>query len=174
MAKRHRDILAKLDPVAVIRYQVTEKDLYTIEKYLSIIQRKLARRGISTWQEIIDFDSPYATSIVIHEIVEFRLLEAKGIQPLKLKPDALQQALVTNIEAHIQAVYEEHLYLQDFINRQYQQFFQVATLVKANRDDAAEVDLQLFLDSDVGVFILEDDQLAAAKQLLEELKGKAR
>ena len=79
---------------------------------------------------------------------------------------------MANIEAHIQAIYEEHLYLQDFINRQYQQFFQVATLVKANRDDEAEVDLQLFLDSDVGVFILEDDKIAAARQLLEELKGQ--
>ena len=27
MAKRHREVLAKLDPVAVIRYQITEKDI---------------------------------------------------------------------------------------------------------------------------------------------------
>jgi len=41
LAKRHREILAKLDPVAVTRYQITEKDLRTIEKYLQIIQRHL-------------------------------------------------------------------------------------------------------------------------------------
>jgi hypothetical protein len=41
LAKRHREILAKLDPVVVTRYQITEKDLRTIEKYLQIIQRHL-------------------------------------------------------------------------------------------------------------------------------------
>lgn len=170
MAKRHREILAKLDPVAVTRYQITGKDLRTIEKYLQIIQRNLA--GVSTWQEIIDFDSPYATSIVVHEIVEIRLLEAKGIQPLKLDTKELQQVNVANIDAHIQAIYEEHHYLQEYINRQYQQFFQVATLVKANRDDEAEIDLQLLLESDVGVFILEDDKVEAARKILAELKGE--
>lgn len=172
MAKRHQEILAKLDPVAVTRYQITEKDLRTIEKYLQIIQRNLV--GVSTWQEIIDFNGPYATSLVVHEIVEIRLLEAKGIQPLKLDTKELQRANVANIEAHIQAIYEEHLYLQDYINRQYRQFFQVATLVKANRDDEAEIDLQLLLESDVGVFILEEAKVEAARKILAELKGETR
>jgi hypothetical protein len=34
LAKRHRDVLAKLDSLAVARYQITEKDLQTIERYL--------------------------------------------------------------------------------------------------------------------------------------------
>ena len=46
MAKRHRDVLAKLDPVAVARYQITEKDIRTIERYLRIIQGDL--HGVST------------------------------------------------------------------------------------------------------------------------------
>lgn len=170
MAKRHHEILAKLDPVAVTRYQITEKDLRTIEKYLQIIQRNLV--GVSTWQEIIDFDGPYATSLVVHEIVEIRLLEAKGIQPLKLGTKELQRVNVANIEAHIQAIYEEHYYLQEYLNRHYQQFFQVATLVKANRDDEAEIDLQLLLESEVGVFILEDNKVEAARKILAELKGE--
>lgn len=170
MAKRHRELLAKLDPVAVTRYQITDKDLRTIEQYLKIIQRNL--EGISTWQEIIDFDSTYATSIVVHEIVEIRLLEARGIQPLQLDTKTLQQVNVANIEAHIQAIYEEHHYLQDYINRHYQQFFQVATLVKANRDDETEIDLQLLLESDVGIFIIEDDKVEAARRILAELKGE--
>jgi hypothetical protein len=113
-------------------------------------------------------------SLVVHEIVEIRLLEAKGIRPLKLDTKELQQVNVANIEAHIQAIYEEHLYLQDYINRQYRQFFQVATLVKANRDDEAEIDLQLLLESDVGVFILEESKIEAARKILAELKGETR
>jgi hypothetical protein len=45
--------------------------------------------GVSLWQEIIDFPSAYATSLVIHELVEIRLLQAKGVDPLKLDADTL-------------------------------------------------------------------------------------
>ena len=57
--------------------------------------------------------------------------------------------------------------------RQYQQLFQVGTLLKVNWDDEEEVDLQLLLDSDVGIVIIEDDKLEAARQILTDLKGEA-
>jgi len=145
LAKRHREVLDKLDPVVVARYQITEKDIRTIERYLKIIQADWEREGVSLWQEIIDFPSGYATSQVVHELVEIRLLQAKGINPLKLRTDALQQTLASNIDAHIQATYEEHVYLQEYIARHHKQLFQVGTLLKANRDDDEEEDLQLLL-----------------------------
>jgi hypothetical protein len=40
VAKSHRDIMTKLDPVAVARFQITEKDLRIIERYVRIIQAK--------------------------------------------------------------------------------------------------------------------------------------
>jgi hypothetical protein len=52
-------------------------------------------------------------SILIHEIVEIRLLKAKGLEPLRQQTEALQRLLAQNIEAHIIATYEEHLYLQE-------------------------------------------------------------
>ncbi len=67
-------------------------------------------KGASLWQEIIDFPSGYATSLVIHELVEIRLLQAKGIAPLKLDTDTLQRTLASNADAHIQAIYDEHTY----------------------------------------------------------------
>jgi hypothetical protein len=50
--------------------------------------------------------------------------------------------LAENIDAHIIGVYEETLYLQEVIGRLFGQKFEVATLLKANRND--ERDLQLF------------------------------
>ena len=170
MAKRHRDILAKLDPVAVARYQITEKDIRTIERYLKIIQAKLV--GVSLWQEIIAFPSAYATSLVVHELVEIRLLQARGIDPLKLKTVVLQQTLANNIDAHIQAILDEHLYLQGYISRHYRQFFQVGTLLKVNRHDVEEKDFQLLLSSDLGVVLVEDEKLEDARRILAELKGE--
>ena len=137
---------------------------------MNIIQGTL--KFASTWQEIIDFPGPYATSIVIHELVEITHLLDKNPKLLKLKTQALQQFLGANVTAHVMAIYEEHVFLQEYIGRMYQQQFQVATLIKANR--RANNDLQLFLESDVGVFILNEDQVEAARQILAELKGETR
>lgn len=105
-------------------------------------------------------------------MVEIRLLQAQGIDPLKLSTIALQQTLVSNIDAHIQATYDEHVYLQEYIAQHYQQAFQVGTLLKVNRADEQEEDLQLLLSSNVGVVIIEDDKLTAARQIIAELKGQ--
>lgn len=166
MAKQHRDVLAKLDPLAVARYQLAEQDIRTIERYLKIIQADLY--GASTWQEILDFDGPYATSIIIHEIVEIRRLQAAGVQPFQLKTKTLRAALAEHKTAHVVALYEEHLFLQEYIQRQFQQQFQLATLIKANRD---EIDLALFLESDLGVYLLETERVEAAQAILNQMKG---
>jgi hypothetical protein len=170
LAKRHREVLDKLDPVAVARYQITEKDIRTIEQYVKIIQAGL--RGVSIWQEIQAFPGAYATSLVIHEIVEIRLLQARGIDPFKLDTETLQLTLASHVDAHIQAIYDEHLYLQEYIARSYKQLFQIGTLLKVNREDDLETDFQLLLESDVGVVIVEDDKLEVARQIIAELKGE--
>jgi len=167
VAKRHRDLLAQLEPVGLNRYQITESDVQTVEKYLSIIQRGL---GESTWQELVDFGGPYGTSILIHEIVEIRLLKARGVHPLRQSTRALRRLLAQHVEAHIIAIYEEHLYLQEVLNRLFGVTFEVATLIKANRGD--DVDLQLFLESDVGVYIMEEHRVDEARQALARLKGE--
>jgi len=170
LAKKHREVLTKLDPLAVARYQITEKDIRTIERYLKIIQAYLA--GASLWQEIRDYPSAYATSLVIHELVEIRLLIAKGIDPLKLGSKTLQQTLARNVDAHVQAIYDEHAYLQKYIAGHYKKFYQIGTLLKVNRIDALETDFQLLLQSDIGVVIVEDDKLEDARRIIAEMKGE--
>ena len=62
-----------------------------------------------------------------------------------------------------------HRYLQEVINRLYGQTFEVATLVGAN---CIHSDLECFLESDIGVFIVEDDRINEASQILTRLKGE--
>ncbi len=99
-------------------------------------------------------------------------MQARGTEPLKLDTITLQRRLVSNIEAHIQATLEEHLYLQDYIARRYKQFFQIGTSLKVNRNDVDEIDFQLLLQSDIGVVIVEENKLEVARQILTELKGE--
>lgn len=167
MAKRHRELIARLDPLGLNRYQITENEVRTVEKYLSIIQRRL--KGASTWQDIVRFGGTYGTSILIHEIVEIRILETRGLNPLRQSERKLRRLLGQHIDAHVIALYEEHRYLQEVISRLYGQSFEVATLVKANSND--ERDLQRFLESEVGVFLLEEERVDAARQMLARLKG---
>ena len=49
------------------------------------------------------------------------------------------------------------------------QHFEMATLVQANCD---ERDLQLFLESEVGIFLIETGKLELAHQVLASLKGE--
>ena len=168
MARRHRRILAKLDPIAVRRYGITEKELVTIERYLKLIQRDYG--APLTWQEIIDTSGPYATSIIVHELIETRLLVSRNIDILKLSTDELQEALAENIDAHITAVYEEHQFLQEYLMRVHNHHFEIATILAANRHD--QDDLELFLESDIGIFNLENERIDEARQLLRELRGE--
>ena len=102
--------------------------------------------------------------------MEIRHLEAARVQPLKLRPKALRTALAAHPSAHVIALYEEHIFLQEYIQRQFQQSFQIATLMMANRD---QDDLELFLDSELGVYFLEEDRVEAAQAILERMKGNA-
>lgn len=170
MAKRHRDILTRLDLVGLNRYRITEGDAEKVERYISIIQANLIKQGVETaWQDIVRFGGPYGTSILIHEVVELRELEARGLRPLRRKTNSLRKVLGQHSDAHVIALYEEHRYLQEVINRLYGRTFEVATLVRANCDDR---DVQFFLDSDIGVFILEENRIDEAKQILAKLKGE--
>lgn len=170
MAKQQPELLARLDSIGLKRYHITETDVWTVEKYLSIIQADL--RGDSAWDDLVHYGGLYGTSILIHEVVEIRELYARGLD-LKLRgqsQQSLRKFLAEHIEAHIMALYEEHLYLQEVISRVFGEKFEVATLVNTNSND--ERDLQLFLESDVGLFLLEEDRIEAARRMLARLKGE--
>ena len=169
MAKRHRELLARLEPVGLNRYQITEADVRSVETYLRIIQAHLQGQGVSTWADILRYGDAYGTSLLIHEIVELRGLQARGFDPLRLDRHTLSRLLGQNVEAHVLALFEEHLYLQEVLIRQLGQSFELGTLVRANTNDE---DFEFFLESDVGVFLVEEERIEAARRAIAQLKGK--
>jgi len=162
---QRQQLLARFDPVGLDRYGITADDLQCIERYIHILQSGL---GEMVWDEAVHIGGPYGTSILIHEIVEIRALQQGGVDPYRCTQEELAHVLADHLLAHVVAIYEEHLYLQDVLFRQYDCRFEVATLVKANRAD--DTDLNYFLESDIGVFLLEQDRVEEAQMYLEQLK----
>ena len=167
LKNQHQQLLTRLDPVGLSRYGITADDLRYIERYIHILQSGLNE---TVWDEVVQICGPYGTSILIHEIVEIRTLQQAGIDPCRYTQKELACVLADHLLAHVVAIYEEHLYLQDVLLRQYGRRFEVATLVKANRAD--DIDLNYFLESDVGVFLLEQDRVKEAETYLEQLRQR--
>ena len=166
MTRHYPRLLARFDPVGLGRYGITAKDLEAVEKYIRILQSDLPS---NVWDEAIAIRGEYGTSIIIHEVVQIRGLIRLGIRPLRFNRRSLSQILARHLDVHVTAVYEEHLYLQDVLVRRYDQRFEVATLVAANRGD--DTDLSYLLESHIGVFLLEKERVDQARQLLAQLKG---
>lgn len=167
MADKYTELLKRFDPIAIARYQITAKDLETIDKYIQILQPRIS---VSAWDEAITIGGEYGTSIIIHEVTQIRALEQAGIQPLKYGIAALQNLLAENIDAHVTALYEEHLYLQEVLARKFGQRFEVATLVRANQH--GDLDFNRFLESDIGIFLFQEERVEEARLALERLKGR--
>jgi hypothetical protein len=163
--RQYQQLWTRFDPVGLNRYDITSDDLRCIEKYIHILQSGLSE---TVWDEAVEIGGPYGTSILIHEIVEIRALQRVGIEPYHYTQRELARVLADHLSAHVIAIYEEHLYLQDVLLRQYGCHFEVATLVKANRAD--DTDLNYLLESSIGVFLLERDCVEEARAYLELLR----
>lgn len=158
-------LLNRFDPIGLQRYRITAADLKNIESYIRILQSGLPE---TVWDEAIQLGGAYGTSLLVHEIVEIRALQTAGIDPYQYPQAELARVLAKHLTAHVTAIYEEHLYLQDVLLRHYGCYFEVATLVNANRAD--DVDLTYFLESDIGVFMLEENRVTEARMHLTRLR----
>lgn len=167
MDTNYAELLKRFDPIGIARYNITARDLETIERYIKILQIHLPH---NSWDEAVSAAGDYGTSILIHEVTQIRGLMRSGVQPLRYKRVPLQNILRQHIELHVHGIYEEHVYLQDAIARKYGQHFQVATLAKANLTNDA--DLQYFLESEIGIFLLEEERVEEAREILSRLKGR--
>lgn len=162
---KYQQLLTHFDSAGLDRYGITANGLQRVAKYVYILQSGLSE---TVWDEAVQIGGFYGTSILIHEVVEIRALQQAGIDPYRYTQKELACVLADHLQAHVVAIYEEHLYLQDVLLRQYGRRFEVATLVKANRAD--DTDLNYFLESDIGIFLLEQDRVEEAKTYLEWLR----
>ncbi len=50
MADKYAELLERFDPIAIARYQITAKDLETIERYINILQSAFPT---TAWEEAV-------------------------------------------------------------------------------------------------------------------------
>ncbi len=167
MAENYVRLLEQFDPIGFARHNITARDLEMVHRYLTILQPNLPQ---NSWDEAVSITGEYGTSILIHEVTQIRGLIRLGIQPLRYQRTPLQNVLREHIDLHVQGIYAEHLYLQEVIARKYGQRFEVATLAKANLTNDA--DLNYFLESEIGVFLLEEERVEEAHAILLRLKRR--
>ena len=158
--------LAPFDPVAIRRYGITEQEVKRVEQYVRLLQEVLP---VTIWDQLQHYGKAYRTSILIYEVVQFRGLVRAGINPLRYSRRTLARLLEEHTDVHVEALYDEHLYLQEVIQRKYGEYFQVATLIKANREDAS--DLNLLQESAIGIFLLQNDEIVEhARRVLRQMR----
>ena len=161
-----KGLLARFDSIAIKRYGITEREVKRVGQYVRLLQEVLP---VTVWDQMQHYGKEYRTSILIHEVVQFRGLARAGINLLRYSRRTLARLLEENADVHVEALYEEHLYLQEVIQRKYGEYFQVATLIKANREDTR--DLNVFLESGIGIFLLQSDEtVERARQVLRRMK----
>jgi hypothetical protein len=160
----YHHLLDHFDAYGLEQYDIGPTDLEMVHQYITILQAGFPE---TVWDESLRTGGIYGTSILIHEIVEIRGLFRAGIDPFTLTARELARCLEVVPDAHVQGLWHEHLYLRTAIRCRYGQVFEVATLMQAN--EVGRLDVERFWESDVGVYLLEKDRIAAARAILEEL-----
>jgi len=102
--------LADFDPKIVADYNITEKDLDRVVRYLRLLQGPDALA-----LEDIALGGYYGTSALLHEIVELEILLEREPELLEMDRDAILDFWHANEDAHTQALASEYKYLRDVI-----------------------------------------------------------
>lgn len=140
--------LTDFDPQPIIEYAISGNDLTNIYHYLQAMQAHLAP---GTWGDIC-LGSYYGTSALLHEIVELRILLNRDPYLLTRRPAEIKQFArsARNKDAHLRGLEAEYRYLQNMIQRIFNQRIDIGALVQANSrrqvdwDDLFETDLPFF------------------------------
>jgi hypothetical protein len=157
--------LADFDPDIVAACHITEHDLQNVVRYITILQGRES-------QVLNDLAAGgyYGTSVLLHEVVELRILLARDPLLLRKRKRAIGLFLKENADAHIEGLMAEYSYLRRKIAYVFDEIVGVGELVQAN---ASTEDFKMFFDSEwqMPVFEPTEEQVKRASNLLTRLKG---
>ena len=160
--------LTDFDPDIIAAYHVTERDLQNAVRYITILQGQES-------QVLNDLTAGgyYGTSVLLHEVVELRILLSRDPNPLQRQYDDIDAFLQANQDAHVQALAVEYDYLRRKIALVFNEIVGCGELVCAN---ASTNDFRMLFESDVEVPIFEPSaaQVMRAVELLARLKALGR
>jgi hypothetical protein len=157
--------LADFDPDIVAAYHITERDLENVVRYITILQGQESRV-----LNDLAAGGYYGTSVLLHEVVELRILLSRDPGLLRRGYDDIDAFLQANGDAHVQALAVEYDYLRRKIALVFNEIVGYGELVCAN---ASTNDFRMLFESDVEVPIFEPSaaQIMRAVRLLAGLKA---
>lgn len=132
--------LADFDPDIVAAYHITEHDLQNVVPYITILQGRES-------QVLNDLAAGgyYGTSVLLHEVVELRILLAREPLLLQKGKRAIGLFLKENAGAHVEGLMAEYFYLRREIAHVFDEIVGVGELVQAN---ASTEDFKMLFDSE--------------------------
>ena len=157
--------LTDFDPDIIAAYHITERDLQNAVRYITILQGRES-------QVLNDLAAGgyYGTSVLLHEVVELRILLARNPLLLRKRKRAIGLFLKENADAHIEGLMVEYSYLRRKIAYAFDEIVCIGELVRAN---ASTEDFKMLFGSEWQMPIFEPtgEQVERASNLLARLKG---
>lgn len=119
--------LTDFDPDIIAAYHVTERDLQNAVRYITILQGQES-------QVLNDLAAGgyYGTSVLLHEVVELRVLLAREPLLLRKGKKAIGLFLKENADAHVEGLMAEYPYLRRKIAYVFNEIVGIGELVRAN------------------------------------------
>jgi len=160
--------LSDFDPVVVERYGITEEKLSQVVRYVQLLQGENA----PTLRDIA-VGGYYGTSALLHEVVELEMLLSREPDLLAFNRQAAHDLFLANLDAHLEALIQEYLYLQNRLEAVFGELVDIGALVLAN---ANRRDFELLVESDwpEPLFVPLPMAVERAAQLLEQLKQRGK
>jgi len=157
--------LTNFDPDIIAAYHVTDRDLQNAVRYITILQGQES-------QVLNDLAAGgyYGTSVLLHEVVELRILLAREPLLLRKGKKAIGLFLKENADAHVEGLMAEYPYLRRKIAYVFNEIVGIGELVRAK---ASTEDYKILFGSkwQMPVFEPTKEQVERASNLLARLKG---
>ncbi len=157
--------LAGFDPQAVAEYSITTDDLQRVECYLRLLQGPNAPALAD-----IAVGGIYGTAVLLHEVVELRVLLEREPQLLAWDSESVRSFWRLNQDAHVAALIEEYTYLQCRIEQIFCERVEIGTLLWVN---TTVDDFDLLAESawPERLQVPDAEEIERAERLLARLKG---
>jgi hypothetical protein len=156
--------LADFARKALAEHGVTQREIKNARRYVALLQGTDSK----TYTDIAA-GCYYGTSALLHEVVELRVLLKRDRWLLRRSGQRIKRFLQANVDAHIEALQAEYLYLQRKIAEIIGEEVGIGELVKAN---ASRLDFDKLFDSELDwpIFFPTDADIERARMLLDRLR----
>jgi hypothetical protein len=160
--------LADFDHEAIEQHNVTVGDIENTDRYVAILQGTDSQ----TYADIAS-GCYYGTSVLLHEVIELRVLMKRDRRLLARSRQQVKKFLQDNEDAHIEGLRAEYVYLQRVIEEQLKEQIGLSALVRAN---TIRFDYDRLLESALPLPFLEPttEEVRKAGKLLSRLKKLGR